>query len=205
MIQSERFCWAHFGRTGGDAVWQWVTSHYPHLIQRADAPTDPAKHSTFAERPEWSHGRLKVMNIRRLPAWYLSFAAHHVISTGPWSMKSLGLVRDFLRENVTTPDRELARYGHVDVWLRMEYLADDVTRFLSQYTTPQSLTAKTKQRLPYNHDINAWLSAHDIADLYRHNPIWAAIECSCYAALSSPWRNEAHNLTHSATTRSMNS
>src|SRR4029453_8652538 len=71
----EQFAWCHMQKTGGDATLQ-MFELFPRLIVRADARNVEAKHTTFAEREPDVRGKLLACNIRRLPAWMLSWDQH---------------------------------------------------------------------------------------------------------------------------------
>src|SRR4051794_34196562 len=76
MVVGERFAWGHMQKTGGDATLR-LFQLFPHLILHADPRNDQAKHTPFAQREDMVRGKLLVANIRRLPAWTLSWSQHH--------------------------------------------------------------------------------------------------------------------------------
>src|SRR6185503_7074059 len=75
MVITERFAWAHLPKTAGDATAQMFAA-VPGLVLY-QAPLDSnEKHDGFWVHADAIEGKLRVMNIRRLPSWILSIAHH---------------------------------------------------------------------------------------------------------------------------------
>lgn len=77
----------------------------------------------------------------------------------------------------------------IDRWLRQEHLAEDFLAVLGLYTT---FTEEELRRIralgpvnayEYEHEVERWFSADDLAALYEANPQWAAVEASVYGSL----------------------
>ncbi len=73
MIIGESFAWAHLPKAAGDATYAMLAA-VPGLVRIADPPDANDKHLPFFAREAEIAGKLRVMNIRGLPAWALSAA-----------------------------------------------------------------------------------------------------------------------------------
>jgi hypothetical protein len=163
----------------------------PGLVRFADPPDSNDKHLPFFAREAEIAGKLRVMNIRRLPAWALS-AAHH--------RSARGLHPDYRPAPLETPEQiagktdadDLLRWmtDHnrlsVQRWLRAETLEADLLKLLDELGV---LTDEVRQRVlavgrvnvaSYERDLDHWFTAAQISHLYERNPEWARIECELY-------------------------
>ena len=163
---------------------------FPELIEFADPAHTVEQHTSFEDRAEQLAGKQRVLNIRRLPSWMLSF---HV-----WkSMR--GLLPDFALSPMLSPhqiadsdvaDAFLARYrppqGGIDVWLRTDRLIDDFLAFVSQrieVTDEQREAAHALPRvneLAYDKQIDHWFTSAHVRLMYLRNPMWATVEMAVY-------------------------
>jgi hypothetical protein len=204
MVIGERFAWAHLPKTAGDATHAMLTA-VPGLVQFADPPDSNAKHDPFFAREPDIAGRLRVMNIRRLPAWALS-AAHHRARHGvhpdyePGPLQTPDEIAD-----QTDPDdllRWMTDHGRLDVqrWLRAEHLEHDVLAFLDELGM---LTPAARDRVlavghvnvgSYNREIDRWFTAAHIERLYERNPEWTRIERAVYDELPARVPGEGPHL-----------
>jgi hypothetical protein len=132
------------------------------------------------------------MNIRRLPAWALS-GAHHKAAHGvhpeyrPLSLESPDEITS------RTDADDLLRWMtdhqrfHVDRWLRMEALEEDVIALLSELgvcapeVRARVLAVGRVNEGRYSHE-PAFTDAQ-LGRLYALNPDWAAIERRVYGGL----------------------
>jgi hypothetical protein len=195
MVIGERFAWCHMQKTGGDATLE-LFELFPRLIVRADARNVEAKHTPFAEREPDVRGKLLACNIRRLPAWMLSWDQHHsqhrvVAKDGtPVAMSSPQQMAERPRG-----DRRLAHFTdggrfQIDRWLRMEHLAYDFTSLVSELTDPtdgerQSIASYPRvNALEYDHEIAHWFTPAQVRLMYANNPVWAALEERVYGNLA---------------------
>jgi hypothetical protein len=175
-------------KTGGDATLE-LFQLLPRLIVRADPRNVEAKHTTFAEREPEITGKLLACNLRRLPAWTLSwdqhFSQHRVTAmSSPQEMAER-----------PRGDRRLAHFTdggrlHIDRWLRMEYLAMDFNELVSEFTDTtdgerQSIAAYPPVNvLSYDHEVEHWFTPAQVRQMYASNPVWAALEERVYGNLA---------------------
>jgi hypothetical protein len=194
MVIGERFAWCHMQKTGGDATLQ-LFQLFPDLIVHADARNMQSKHTPFAEREHEAQGKLLACNIRRLPAWLLSWDQHHsqhrsVRPDGtPVLMSSPQQVAERPRG-----DRRLAHFTdggrfRIDRWLRMEQLGRDFTSFVSEFANPtsdqhQSISSyPSVNALDYDHELEHWFTPAQVRLMYSNNPVWASLEERLYGDL----------------------
>lgn len=190
MVIGERFAWAHLPKTGGDTTAE-LFRLFPDVVQFADPNED--KHVSFASREREIEGRVLVANIRRLPAWTLSWAQWRVRT--PHADGSFPPF-DSPQQMVTTPraDALLAdltgggRFA-VDRWLRAERLAEDFLDFLSDFREvsdeDRSRVSALQRRNTHVYDrkVRHWFTPEQLETLYDTNPRWAAIEERVYGDL----------------------
>lgn len=190
MIVGRDFVWAHLGKAGGEMT-HALFSLFPDVIEFADGAHTVEQHTAFQDRPEMVAGKLRILNIRRLPTWMLS---HHV-----W--KSVhGLAPDFRGGPMLSPyeiadsdvaDRFLRRYRppedpRIDVWLRTEHIVDDFLAFIRQRTEVTEAHVQAIRELPrvnelrYDKALEHWFTAAHIRLMYLRNPEWAAVEMAAY-------------------------
>jgi hypothetical protein len=194
MVIGERFAWCHMQKTGGDATLQ-LFQLFPALVVHADARNQQAKHTPFAEREYEVEGKLLACNIRRLPAWLLSWDQHHSQHRAqrpdgtPVLMSSPQQIAERSRG-----DRRLAHFTdggrfRIDRWLRMEQLAPDFTSFISELV---DLTQDDRDSisgnppvnvLDYDHEPAHWFTPAQVRLMYSNNPVWASLEERLYGDL----------------------
>ena len=171
MVVSDQFVWAHIGKTGGDftaAAFRKIKSAQLHQDWRYDW----RKHETFQQRQTRLGvdfgSRKRVANIRRLPAWCLSFANHIQRNFGlRYSIDDLSrgvlqqvtnpsqkylLLPPSIRRSIYrfaklkiksfNPDSVLNKYepGRVDHWLRLESIETDFVDIVGQFVELDSAT-----------------------------------------------------------------
>jgi hypothetical protein len=191
MVIGETFAWAHLQKTGGSATLEMFTL-FPELVVFADPREDPAKHTPFGEREDLVAGKTRVCNVRRLPAYLLSWAvwqARPGNEIGRTTMESPHEISEYPRA-----DRRLAHitgdgsFG-VERWLRMEHLADDFLAFVSDLVdvgderSSQVRATRPVNTLDYDHEIGHWFSDAQIKRMYEMNPVWREIEEKNYGYL----------------------
>lgn len=192
MVITEHFVWAHMGKTGGDAT-QEMLEAVPGLVEWAHPSDTNAKHDPFALHAAAISGRLRVMNIRRLPAWVLS-SAHHMRTHGPWpdGQRHYMPTADEMVEDIYA-DYMLRRMSDgprfpVQRWLRQEHLTDDVAALLEQFgqlteAARQGIASVPYRAKGYDHDLESTFTAEQIRRMYRLNPGWAEVERKVYGDL----------------------
>jgi hypothetical protein len=169
-----------------------IFAQFPEFIEFADPLGDQAKHSFFSDRPDLVAGRKRVLCIRRLPAWHLSYA-HHKSKHGlhpdhrPLPMDTPEEMCDS-----TFPDHLLSAYvegGQVwpDRWIRVEHLVDDVLSLLEEdVDVPWSKRMRIRAMTPrnkgaaYDREVSSWFTREMIDRMYERNPLWQEAEQLAY-------------------------
>jgi hypothetical protein len=182
-----------------------IVSLFPEIIEYADPIESREKHALFRDRPDLVADRQRVLNIRRLPAWQLSFSVHK--SRHGQKPEYRPLPMDSREEMINSGDanRHLARFvepGPVwpDRWIRVEHLVDDVLGLLDEHV---EVTPKKRKKIEgmkpanvgrnYERDLSAWFTDEMIAQMYENNPLWRHAEELAYshpypsASASSQW------------------
>jgi hypothetical protein len=191
MVIGEKFAWAHLQKTGGSATFAMFRL-FPELIVFADPVEDPDKHSPFGAREDLIAGKVRACNVRRLPAYLLSWAvwqARPGNQVGRTAMESPQEIVEHPRG-----DRRLAHITSdgafpVERWLRMEHLAGDFLDFISELVEPgderaaQVREMRAINALDYDHEIENWFSDAQIKRMYEVNPVWREIEERTYGDL----------------------
>jgi hypothetical protein len=196
MVIAERFAWAHLPKTGGDAAAAMFAA-VPGLVLFADARDSEHKHMPFFGREREIDGKLRVMNIRRLPAWALS-GAHHKAAHGIYpEYRPLPLETGEQVSSRTDAD-DLLRWmtDHhrlpVDRWLRMETLLADMLALLSELGVigdgvESKIRAVGRVNVgEYDRELTHFFTKAQIERLYELNPVWAAAERRAYGDLLLP-------------------
>jgi len=207
MVIGERFVWAHFGKTGGDSVHEMFRVISRHTIYR-DALDMPEKHLNFHRNEErldydLTRSRKRIMTIRRLPSWMLSFSHHKQRSHSIPVLKETLLKGRVLFETdgQTSSEKEggsgfrevrvdaiLEEFmcGRIDRWLRTECLADDFITVMRDFVPISAPEEDAIRRIRinvntgYDKDISARFSAGELEMMYSNCPVWAAIEEAAY-------------------------
>ena len=86
MVIGNGFVWAHMPKTGGDAI-HALFALLPHLVEHADPPIYWKKHEPFSVREREANidlttDRKRILTIRRLPSWMLSYTQHERLHYG---------------------------------------------------------------------------------------------------------------------------
>jgi hypothetical protein len=192
MVSGKDFVWAHLAKAGGEMT-HALFNIFPEVIEFADESHTVAQHTAFQDRKDEVSGKVRVLNIRRLPSWMLSF---HI-----W--KSIeGLLPDFQPSPMLSPhqiaesnvaDAFLGRYLQpdeppIDVWLRTEHIIEDFLGFIGRHTEVTPAQTEAIEGLPrvnelvYDKAMDHWFTSAHIALMYRNNPRWAATEREIYGA-----------------------
>ena len=190
MVIGKDFAWAHLAKAGGEMT-HALFRLFPEVIEFADPAETVAQHTAFQDRPDEVEGKRRVLNIRRLPKWMLSF---HV-----WK-SVVGVLPDFEKGPMLSPhqiatsnvaDAFLIRYMQpeepkVDVWIRTENMIDDFLALIGGYVelTPEKeaevRNAPRVNEVSYDKVVEHWFSSAHIRLMYLRNPIWAAVERAVY-------------------------
>jgi hypothetical protein len=212
MVIGKKFVWAHFAKTGGNSV-KAMFDLVPHLVESADEIRDPGKHDSFQRREErtgidLSASRQRLMTIRRLPSWVLSFANHQkvhedvpidkvAIARGEVSLVAApktslppGVEQEILTMGVDKILTDMMS-GRVDQWLTTENLPEDFIRILSQFgevTEKQrkairKVRANTARNRDYKSDPLSFFNRDELEGLYGACPTWSRVEREVYGGL----------------------
>lgn len=193
MVITDTMVWAHLPKAGGTATQAMLTA-VPGLVL-FQAPIDSNdRHASFWAHGEATEGKLRAMNIRRLPSWVLSIAHHKAVS-GVWpDFEPLPMPTVEEMSESSMPDdviRWMTDGVPVDRWLRMESLSDDVEELLVELETPKSAARSAVRAVPwvgkkYDHKVTNTFTELQIATMYERNPGWAAAENDAYGGLLEP-------------------
>jgi hypothetical protein len=191
VVVTKTFVWTHLPKAGGDTV-AAVFALFPEIIEFADPSAGRDKHSRFQDRPDLVAGRQKVLCIRRLPTWQLSYS----VFKSRHGLRDQSQPMDTREEMITggAADRNLAPFVEAgqawpDRWIRVEHLIDDVLALLEEHNvdvTPKKLK-KIRAMKPqnvgknYERDVSAWFTDEMIGRMYDHNPLWRQAEEQAYS------------------------
>jgi len=192
VIVTKTFVWAHLPKTAGDTVAS-ILSMFPEIIEFADRIESPEKHALFQDRPDLVAGKQRVLNVRRLPAWQLSFSVHKSRHGQKPDFRPLPMDSSETMVTSGAADRHLRRFVEFgeawpDRWIRVEHLVDDVLALLEEHT---EVTPKQRKKIEkmkpanvgrnYERDVSAWFTDEMIGRMYEHNPLWRHAEELAYA------------------------
>jgi hypothetical protein len=193
MILTPWFALGHLQKTGGDACKQLIRACVLAGVLDGrgvwiDDFIDPRKHWTFGERLLGEEVSVRVLGIRRLPAWEVSHAYHwHLQGDDQGSKRPLPTPQEIIEEK--RGEKLIGRWlqeGPQDVWLRCEFLLQDLENLLERFCRNTSSLRRvlantpTKQRGAYDHS-QRFFTPEQIEELYRHSPTWHAIEKRVYS------------------------
>jgi hypothetical protein len=193
VVVTRTFAWAHLPKTAGDTV-ATIFSLFPEIVEFSDPLEDQSKHAFFTQRPELVADRQRVLSVRRLPSWLLSFESHK---------SRRGLYPDYEPVPMSTaeemavstyPDHLLRAYvdegrAWPDRWIRVEHLVDDVLALLKEHHVKVrwSLRRQIRAMEPkntggdYERTVSSWFTDEMIDRMYDHNPLWREAERLAYA------------------------
>jgi hypothetical protein len=192
MVIGEKFAWGHLPKTAGNATFGMFRL-FPELVVFADPTNTQAKHSSFGEREDQVAGKLLVLNIRRLPAWMLSWAQHQV-RMGFKKGEPRQMFSPYEMANRQRADRTLlglTNGGRFEIgrWLRQEHLAGDFLDFVSGYTSVNEeqrrevIELGRRNAFNYDHRVAHWFTDEHVRMMYENNPLWAETERQVYGDL----------------------
>jgi hypothetical protein len=190
MIIGHSFAWGHVPKTGGNAV-ATLFGFFPHLIAHTDDIDSNEKHTPFRARSSSILGKDLILNIRRMPAWLLSYA-HHKASEGLYPIyEPMRLDSSEAMARSTQPDQLMNLFTdhgalHIHRWFRTECLTTD---FLSFVCTVANVPEAQRDYIrshgkinarSYDRRIHEWFTDEQLARMYANNPMWSAIEEEVY-------------------------
>lgn len=185
MISGKDFVWGHIGRTGGDTTLHWFKKFALPLIENFNPATSLLKHRSFASRPRWTGNKQRIINLRKLEEWFLSYCVHKRIQVSP-EQTYCSYMEDSIRKiiekeiQINRADQELICFPAPDLIFRQWQLSYDVSNFFQTKgidVSPKILDLSiAKPTLPYVHEVLHWMSPEQIKTLYLTNPKWRALE-----------------------------
>lgn len=192
MVIADDFAWAHLPKAAGTAT-QDMFRAVPGLIAFQIPIDSNDKHDPFWKYAEAIEGKLKVMNIRRLPSWILS-SAHHRATMGVWPdyqplpMQSVEEMVESSRPDDVLRWMTDGPRVPVDRWLRQEHLADDVEGLLVDVDIDPRVARSAVHSVPflakpYDHNVVNTFGPAEIETMYARNPGWAEIERRVYGGV----------------------
>jgi hypothetical protein len=193
MVIGDKFVWGHLGKTGGNSV-KLMFDVLVQLNLEKDDLSDPKKHNYFDSREKALQqsfkNKKKIMNIRRLPSWILSFA-HHRERHDNYPLQKDKLLQGMVRE--IQADEEIIRWiksagGSIDHWLRTEYLTEDFIDVISSFASiteqqMQQIRSIHKTRAYYNKKVRDWFTNDELKKIYGCCPVWSSLEEELYVGL----------------------
>jgi len=194
VVITERFAWAHLPKSAGDATAKMFAA-VPGLV-RYQAPLDSnEKHDGFWVHADAIEGKLRVMNIRRLPSWILSSAHHKAISGLHPDYEPLPMASVEEMADETDPDHLLRWMTGpelpVERWLRAESLAADVEQLMREVGVDPREARTAVESVPfggnpYDHDVSRVFTAAQIGRMYERNPDWRKAELEANGDIPAP-------------------
>ena len=205
MIVASDWIWMHVPKCGGSSTEGILRAAFKH-----DASVDfdlvgPGLpviwHHNLAKRqaadPDFKVGDKNVVaNIRRLPYWLLSrihFEAQRSQAAGlvPRHLFVKGYYREAPGPNKTPSrprlaDERITFYAAgVTDWVRTEHLQADLTNVfgLTAKNFPAKISRINIGKIDYVRELSFWFTARELRELYKSNPIWAALEEEIYGNL----------------------
>jgi hypothetical protein len=190
VIIGKDFAWAHLGKAGGEMT-HALFNIFPELIEYADEPHTLEQHTPFQERAEQVGDRVRVLNIRRLPSWMLSFHIWQSQEGLAPKYETAPMLSPHQIANSDRADFFLSKYRpaedpRIDVWLRTEHLVEDFLAFVRERTEVTEAHLATIRDLPrvnelvYDKRIDHWFTSAHIRLMYVRNPLWATVEAAVY-------------------------
>lgn len=191
MVVGQDFVWGHLPKAAGDATLH-LFRIFPELVTFADDEATNEKHTPFRDRPQQVRGRRRVLNLRRLPDWTLSYTLHKASRGLHPSYRPLPMDSPEQMAAGTAPDRLLEAFGHdrIDTWLRVESLVEDFLSFVSGLTEVDAERRRLAHglrrvnALEYDREVRHWFTADQLERLYAANPLWRATELEVYGRLA---------------------
>ncbi|MFH6985663.1 hypothetical protein [Marinoscillum sp. 108] len=213
MIITPDFVWTHMAKTGGYSVHRMISLVGDENIQLDPLGgewSDYRRHEPFWMRSEKcgydiTANKIKVLTIRRLPAWILSFGEFKKREEGfEFDLQELSKgyfkheKRDMVSGGLSDPgsydthhaDEALAYYRPetIDHWWKQESLNEDVVCFLGRFYTLTPLQIKQmscshENSNEYDRNLGKRFSQRQLEELYHNCPLWSTYEQKVYGSL----------------------
>ena len=175
MVIGERFAWGHLQKTAGDAT-LGLFGLFPDVVLFADPRNTEEKHASFADRSAEVEGKLLAANIRRLPAWTVSWAQHRArIATrpdgGPVPMNSPEQMVRVPRADTCLGALTAGGRYRIERWIRMEHLVEDFADFLGAFVDLDDAARERIAAFPvvnalrYDHDPEHWFTPERVREV----------------------------------------
>lgn len=200
MIIGPDFIWLHVPKCGGTAAERCLRQALgsnPEVHFDTIGPSEEVIwHQNIQARANYDpdfdpSGKRIIACIRRLPGWLLSRVHFEYIRPPihPGPARDMQVpTRDMLVRGEFfeysgyhhKADNMIRQYDNpsVDHWIRIEHLHEDLSAFFGFDVGEVPRINET--RVDYIKNLDFWFTPDEIAQLYEHNPIWAAIERKAY-------------------------
>lgn len=213
MIITPYFVWTHLAKTGGYSVHKifgLVKDDGLEMDPIGGEWSDYRRHEPFWLRSQKcgydiSAGKMKILSIRRLPSWMLSFAEFKKREEGfDFTIEELtagyfkhekrdmhsGKLSDKGTYETHHADEALAYYQPeiIDRWWKQESLYKDVIDTLKEFY-PISNGQKEQMRAfhenanNYNRQVEERFTLQQLEELYHNCPLWTNYELKVYGSL----------------------
>lgn len=206
MVIGKKFIWSHFPKTGGCSTRAMFDIVHHLVLESSNKPT--VTHSRFDEIDIAKNSKERILNIRRLPCYLISYAFDQQNNANiPFDRELLmekGMLKHFYKGKITPfrVDDGLDDFmcGRVDHWLRTEYLAKDFINVISKFghiskTHKEKIYNVRHNDGIYNKNIE-YFTPEEIARLYEMCPLWASIERKVYKpkiTIGTGWVGDDYN------------
>lgn len=210
MIITNKFCWGHLGKTGGDSTKTMFDILELKDIILSHEVTDPNKHLNFRKYPDLCKDKKKILNIRRLATWIISDWNHFYRAKQIEQISKKNLVKGLACRvgKEILADQVLKNYaceelGGIDYWLRTEYLAEDFIKVMENF---EEISEEKKARIRQVKENQAknrrnvrklwgveyseaeeilkkFFTREEVKNMYERNPFWSQIEKEMYGNL----------------------
>ncbi len=200
MIITNKFAWGHFQKTGGTTIGRLFENLFKENIVYADSEFKHEKHDTFKVKSEKGVivPDIRILNIRRLPEWVVSFLWFSERCTNieykkDNYYKGTILDREFGKAQDKIISRNIDEYlksyfdKPITDFIRMEYLNED---FISVFGKYINILDDQKRKIKnafygqghYN-KFEKYFNEKEIKQMYIDCPFWAKIEKQVYGNL----------------------
>jgi hypothetical protein len=193
MVIGKDFVWAHFAKNGGDSIYD-LFDLFPELVIKKSSKRDPLKHTTFKNTPGIEHIQYRVMNIRRLPAYWLSRCFHGFL------FEKVDFRRkDILNGIINWEDGTMMRldehFSHyephkVDRWFRTEFINQDFIEFIKDFNgNLNGINHLTSNPPPKKNSLfpiplyENVFTKDEMKMMYNSCPLWAEYEHKAFGNL----------------------
>lgn len=209
MLETKDTIIYHIPKTGGHALGV-MASRVPKLLIKSSfkikgnraLSSGVYKHSTLSEVRD--RGKRRIAVLRHLPTWLMSVMWHqslHTVINSKGRVQKFGVGKTYFDEmkkrkgflflpefacQTVYPDSILRQYLDMNVYLRMENLAEDFIRHMNidpKYHDDIKQVSTGIHGYEYDHDPQHYWTKPAKETLYKNNPLWTNLEKEVYGHL----------------------